>query len=457
MKARTLRLRPGRWLVAPIILAASLAGASGQSADALINKLVEKGILSVKEGNDLREEADKDFKKSYSLKSGMPEWVTGLKLNGDLRLRYETFSTDATVINSGLTNKLADRNRVRYRLRFGATANLLDNLEAGFRITSGEPTGAFGGNPVSAAQTFTDNGSKKFIWVDTVYGKWTPLKGPHLTGGLTLGKMENPFSFSDMVFDPNYTPEGASLQLDYHFSDRQSLKFTGGWFIMDELAFSNHDPNLLGAQVRWDAQWSSKISSSVGIAGLDIQNAQRLTNNLVPNSNVGNTRNSDETLKYFYNPVVADASITFTADSFPLYKGRFPIKLGVEYLNNPATTNVDNYAFNAGLTLGKAGKRGTWEFAYSYRWMGADSWYEEFTDNDFGAVYQELPSSFWGISSPGYYPGTNVKGHILKFSYSPTDSLTLSIKWYLTELINGSPAGSDSLMNRFQLDGNLKF
>src|SRR5712672_1191677 len=157
MKARILRLQPGRWLVSLIILAASLAGASGQSADALINKLVEKGILSVKEGNDLREEADKDFKKSYGLKSGMPEWVTGLKLNGDLRLRYEAFHTDATVINSGLTNHLADRNRIRYRLRFGATANLLDNLEAGFRITSGEPTGAFGGNPVSASQTFQDN------------------------------------------------------------------------------------------------------------------------------------------------------------------------------------------------------------------------------------------------------------------------------------------------------------
>lgn len=35
--------------------------AHAQSADALIDKLVEKGVLTVKEANELREEADKGF------------------------------------------------------------------------------------------------------------------------------------------------------------------------------------------------------------------------------------------------------------------------------------------------------------------------------------------------------------------------------------------------------------
>src|SRR5439155_5095978 len=60
-----------------------------QSADALIDKLVEKGILSVREANDLRHEADKDFTKAYSLKTGMPEWVNSLKFSGDFRGRFE--------------------------------------------------------------------------------------------------------------------------------------------------------------------------------------------------------------------------------------------------------------------------------------------------------------------------------------------------------------------------------
>src|SRR5437899_2961513 len=102
-------------LLALLALWATAAG--GQSADALIQKLVEKGILTVKEGNDLRDEADKDFKKAYAMKTGAPEWLSALKFNGDVRLRYEGFTSDSTVINSGITNKFVDRNRIRYRLR----------------------------------------------------------------------------------------------------------------------------------------------------------------------------------------------------------------------------------------------------------------------------------------------------------------------------------------------------
>ena len=64
-------------------LACTSTTALAQSADALIDKLVDKGVLTVKEANDLREESDKGFTTAYSVKSGMPEWVTALKFNGD--------------------------------------------------------------------------------------------------------------------------------------------------------------------------------------------------------------------------------------------------------------------------------------------------------------------------------------------------------------------------------------
>lgn len=56
-------------------LAVTLPGTSGhaQSADALIDKLVEKGILTVKEANELREESDKGFTAAHSVKTGLPE------------------------------------------------------------------------------------------------------------------------------------------------------------------------------------------------------------------------------------------------------------------------------------------------------------------------------------------------------------------------------------------------
>ena len=42
-------------------LAALSTTAHAQSADAIIDKLVDKGILTVKEAQDLRDEADKNF------------------------------------------------------------------------------------------------------------------------------------------------------------------------------------------------------------------------------------------------------------------------------------------------------------------------------------------------------------------------------------------------------------
>jgi hypothetical protein len=63
--------------------------------------------------------------------------------------------------------------------------------------------------------------------------------------------------------------------------------------------------------------------------------------------------------------------------------------------------------------------------------------------------------------APGYYTGTNVRGHIVKLAYSPYDSLTLSVKWYLTGLIheptvNGA-TDPTSLINRVQVDALWRF
>src|SRR5438552_4192116 len=174
-----------------------------QSADALLDKLVEKGILTTKEASDLKREADQNFTKAYQVKSGMPDWVTSLKLNGDFRGRYEGFYSDNPAF--------IDRHRFRYRLRFGAVATLRDDFEVGLRLSSGDPVSGFSqstGNPVSGNTTLQDNGSRKFIYVDLAYAKWNAVHSSTAGAAVTFGKMENPFAFSQMVFDPDYNPEG---------------------------------------------------------------------------------------------------------------------------------------------------------------------------------------------------------------------------------------------------------
>jgi hypothetical protein len=379
----------------------------------------------------------------------MSDWVHALRINGDFRGRYEAFFADHP--------DFVDRYRWRYRLRLGVVATLHDNFEVGLRLGSGDLDDASnmrsGSDPISNNQTLQNNASKKGVFLDQAYAKWSPVQTPDWAGTLIAGKMENPFVFSDMVFDPDYTPEGAAVQLGWTIDDRQALRFIGGLFVLDEMGGSSADPYLGGAQVRWDATWHRRLVTTAGVAALSIANAESLSNAAVPNVNRGNTRvGATGVPAYDFNPIVADAAFTYTLDSFLMYAGTFPIRFLADYVNNPAADD-DNDGYSVGVQFGKAGKKKTYELAYTYKHLGADAWYEEVVDSDFGAFYEAAPAG----GSTGYGAGTNVKGHIVKFSYSPYDSLTLSVKWFGTELINPVPAGADSLMNRVQVDAFWKF
>ena len=430
--------------------------ASAQSADALVDKLVEKGILSVKEANDLREEADKGFNQAYSVKSGMPEWVNSLKFNGDLRLRYDGIYNDDP--------SFVERHRYRYRLRFGATAVLNDNFEAGLRLISGEngKGGFTSGDPISGNASFEDNGSKKFIGIDLAYLKWSPVNTPNWTTTIIGGKMENPFVFSDMIFDPDYTPEGLGEQIGYTINERHAAKLNLGQFILDEVSKSSHDPFLLGAQLRLDSTWSPKWQTSFGLSALMISGTENLLTANVPDQNKGNTRvniNAGTTnkasfgpLANTFNPIIVDGAVIYSLEKFPMYPGAFPIRLAADYANNPAAHD-NNQAFSAGVTFGKSGKKGTWDLTYKYKYLESDFWFEELVDSDTGAFYKAgVPQSGGGT---GYGAGTNLRGHYMRAAYSPYDSLTLSATYFLFDVISGRT--KDSETGRLQVDVSLKF
>lgn len=427
--------------------------ARAQSSDALIDKLVDKGILTENEAKDLRDESDKDFKTAFQAKTGMPDWVTGYKISGDMRGRFEEFSSD--------NNALNDRTRLRYRLRFGVTVNMMDNLEAGFRLTSGDvkgsatsSTGPAAGNPLGNNSTLQDNFSKKMVYFDTAYGKWTPLNANGWLLSTIIGKMDNPFSFTPMVFDNDLTPEGAAVQGGYTINDVHSIAVNGGAFVLDEESGSTHDPFLYGGQILWNAKWNAKWASSAGVGALAIVSPEQLTTVNVPNVNQGNTRYvyipkgssaSVTGLKYNYTPLIADASITYTLDSFPLYAGAFPVKFTGEFMNNPGAPK-DNNAFWIGATFGKSGTKKTWDLSYRYEYLEADAWYDQMVDDDNGAFYA-TGNYANNTASAGYAGGTNVKGHLVKLNYSFTDSLTFSATCFVNDLINLPKQGSGAAVD----------
>ena len=451
-----------------------------QAVDSLLDKLVDKGVLTSKEAGELREESDRNFTKAYQVKSGMPDWVTALKINGDFRGRYDGifFDNDVNTRTVNPTtgavtpNAAVDRSRFRYRFRLGLTAVMAENFEVGLRLTSSDPSGSFGGDPISGNSSFQDNGSKKFIYVDLAYGKWSFLNSKPANASITVGKMENPFA-SELLYDNDYTPEGAGLAGTFRFGDVHSIKVGAGAFMLDEISLDSSDPYLLGAQVKWDAAWTKRLNTSLGAGIMSIQNVFALTNGAVPNVQRGNSRslvgtNSVNAPAYFFNPLFVTGSIGYTLDEVPFYSGAFPITLMGEYVNNPgadasasvpgqAAYNGGNQAWTAGITFGKAGKKKTWEVSYRYRYLGANFWYEEFVDSDFGATYQSALARSDISSSSIYGAGTNVRGHLAKASYSPNNALTLSVSYALSTLIQAVPSGSESQTGRLIVDAVLKF
>jgi hypothetical protein len=422
------------------LLAALTTQTGAQQADALLDKLVQKGILTLEEAQSIREESDKGFNQAFQIKTGMPDWVKSMRINGDFRGRYEGFFYDEDV----------DRNRFRYRLRAGVTFDLIDNFEVGFRVASGGTE-----DPISTNQTLEKNATKKPIAIDLAYGKWNPVNNKDWNITLSLGKIENPFVFSDMVFDPDYTPEGLSQLVSYNINSKHKLSLILGEFVLGELSASSNDPYLLASQLRLDSKWSDKIESSFGVSALTIEGAQSLTNGLVPNVNIGNSRSgANGWLDNHFNPVVVDGSFTYKLAEFPFYKGAFPIKISADYMNNPAASRASD-AYSAGITFGKAGKKNTWEIQYRYKELQANAWWEEVVDSDFGAYYKSaLPNSGQGR---GYRTGTNVKGHIVKAAYSPFDSLTFSITYFDTELVDKVVPTDSGHAGRLQVDALWKF
>ncbi len=460
MRARSLlRSLQGAAIMSAALAVTTTVQLHAQSGDALLDKLVEKGVLNVDEANDLRDQVDKDFTKALASKTGMPDWVTAFKINGDLRNRFEGFYSDNPAFIA--------RNRFRYRARLSFGAVLADDFEVGVRLATGDDSGN-AVDPISTNQTLQNNGSKKPINLDMAFAKWSPIHTASWNGAFTFGKMENPFVFSDAVFDADYTPEGAAQQFVYTVDPIHSLRLTTAEFVLDELSASSKDPYLVGAQVRWDAKWDTKWSSTMGISYLSILGDESLSSANVPDVNRGNSRfinatGASTTTTTGFDTLVADASLTYAFPEMKFYTGPFPVRLFGEFLHNGAAEHR-NSGFQAGVQFGKSGKRKTWEFTYRYKLLEGDVWFEEFTDSDFGAYYPVKPavSTVARTAGTGYGSGPNVKGHILKLGYSPYDSLTFNATLFMTELVDQPlliPTGGSGKtdMTRVQIDAVWKF
>ncbi len=454
-----------------LTFAFAIAGAAAAAADidgnALLNLLVQKGVVTGDEAARLRTELtakpDKPAEAAKSKVAALPDSVSGVKIGADFRARFEQNNAD--------DSSFFTRNRYRYRMRIGATTTFVDNFDVGVRIASGNPLfnpggTLVGGSPITANQDLNSLESRKFLWIDAAYAKWTPIKNDEAKLSATVGKMDNPFALSPMIWDADIAPEGGALQLDNKLSAQHSLRTTGAFFVLDEVNQGvgavpsikpTHDPYVYGGQASLESKWSSDFETSIGVAGFDISNRSSLSSKVQPYYNSGTSRDAASgVLKYKIHPVIGTASATWKMPQFPGYAGAFPIKASGEWMRNSGAP-TQNKAYRLGLNLGKAGKRDAWEFNYRYQRLEADAWFDALVDDDNGAFYLTGNPQLVGTGKAnGWFGGTNVKGHWFQFTYSPTDYLNLTATWYLNELIVNAPSGKSDA-GHFFFDAMWKF
>jgi hypothetical protein len=454
----------------------------------------------------------------------LPDWVSRIKLFGDIRIRGEgvyfpsgndntgafpnfnaintgsPFDISGTVFSPQL-NVDQDRQRVRLRARFGVDVELRDGFTAGVRIATGENN-----SPVTTNQSFGlanqgqgGNFSKYAIWLDRGFIKYEIGGEPNRNLAVSLGRFDNPFFSTEIIWDDDVGLDGLGVQARYEIARGVTPFIAGGAFPVfntdfnfasnQPAKFKSDDKWLYGGQLGTDWKISKDFSAKVAVAYYHFDNVEgQLSDPYTPLTaqDAGNTDNSrpsfaqkGNTYQPLRNIIPGPLNNFGTSNQFQYFglatpfhelalTGRidynhfepFRISLLGEYVRNLAfdSGGIDRVAVNnrgpngvggvgpfdggdtawmVGLKIGSAAleKRWDWTIGINYRYVETDAVVDGFNDSDFGGG------------------GTNVQGYTLGGALALGQRVYVGLRWMSSNEISGPPLKNDTL----QIDFNGKF
>jgi Putative porin len=478
----------------------------------------------------LRDEIRQDVmtqarQQKWAAPNQFPEWTSRIKLFGDVRVRGEgvyfpggndntgafpnfnaintgpPFDISGTVFSPQL-NVDQDRERLRLRLRFGLEADLSNGFSAGLRIATGENNSPTSTNQsLGAAGTSHQGGqfSKYGIWLDRGFLKYEYGGLPSKNLAISLGRFDNPFFSTEIIWDDDIGFDGLALQAKYQALRGFTPFFAGGAFPVyntdfnfasnQPAKFKSDDKWLYAAQLGFDWKITKEIQLKLAGAYYDFQDIEgKLSDPFVPltASDAGNTDISRPSFAQKGNTYRAIRNIIPTVDNnfgttrqFQYFglatkfrdlaiTGRLdlnyfePVQISLlgEYVKNldwddaainavavnnrgPVDTfGVGRYeggdtAWILGLRFGKPKfeKAWDWSLGFNYRRVESDSVVDGFVDSDFGGG------------------GTNVEGYAVYGSLALSPNVWFGVRWMSADEIAGPPLKTDVL----QVEFNGKF
>lgn len=192
-------------LAALSLLSTPLAAIHAQEIGEVLDLLVDKKLITPADSERVKAASAKAYADTSAGKLNLSNSITELKLYGDGRLRYQydQFDQQLDTPKNPTANNVNQRSRWRFRLRLGADIKLGSQFFGGVGLTTGLASD-------STMQTFTGGFDNYNIYINKVFLGWKP------TNWLTLiaGKQENPLYTTDLVWDPDITPQGLTEIVD---------------------------------------------------------------------------------------------------------------------------------------------------------------------------------------------------------------------------------------------------
>ncbi|MFH1847514.1 MAG: putative porin [Candidatus Omnitrophota bacterium] len=385
--------------------------------DILVEKLVEKGILTRQDAQEVLDETRKEIaeeEQKQKKSSQTPEWVEKIKVKGDFRTRYQWEDRE--------TNETRGRARIRFRL--GSEIQVTENVKVGAGLATG------GADPRSTNETLDNTFETPDIRLDYAYGQYQPVSEMILKAG-KIHKM--PFWHpSDFIWDSDINPDGVSLGFNSEVYSKTDIYFNTACFVLDESSTDTSDPFMYVIQPGIDTCFFDKFMDfKMALTYYGFYNAAGTT---LSYSSGTNTL-SNGVLKYNYDSLGVSSEIGFNnifdSDIVPY------IAVIWDYICNFDPANNKN-GFLIGCKIGdeKVKKQKQWQAGYNYRRLERDAFPDTFPDSDC------------------YSGGTDVKAHEIVFNYGLLDNVILGIDYYYSEPVSRDPDQKEHLL---QTDILLKF
>jgi hypothetical protein len=306
-----------------------------------------------------------------------------LAVSGDVRLRFQGDYADTA----------RDRESEQVRGRLGATYKVNETLTLGARLVTGDPD-----DPNSTDVQLSNFDDDLQFALDQAYVQFN-LRDLKLYGG----KIPQPFTRTDLVWDSDVNPQGVSAVYKRSLGNGSALRVNGLYFFVDEDAVAA-DSRMAGAQLGYDFTASDKLKFDLSLAYYDY------TLGSVVGADAGdfrtNLRNPDGSYQSDFDLGDAIVGATWTGIG-----DRWPLRAVADYVHNFGAINSEDTGYSVDLSAGRASQARDWRVTYGYS-------------------VAERESVLAAFSHDNTALATDYRLHSLTFDYVPMPKTTVSAIWY---------------------------